>query len=59
MGTPPIFLSGTQRERDMHHSVLVIEGISSSPLPCPVTWRGVAKAYRVDPQNFVLRRGVE
>ena len=43
-GTPPIFLSGTQRERDMPHSVLVIEGISPSPLPCPVALREVVLA---------------
>ena len=43
----------------MHHSVLVIEGISPSPLPCPVALREVALAIGERPQKRqFLRRGV-
>ncbi len=39
---PLYSLTETQGERDMHHSVLVIEGISPTPLPCPVASRDIA-----------------
>ena len=38
----PLYRCVAQGERDMHHSVLVIEGISPSPLPCPVALRGIS-----------------
>ena len=40
----PLYRCAAQGERDMHHSVLVIEGISPSPLPCPVALREVVLA---------------
>ena len=40
----PLDRCAAQGERDMHHSVLVIEGISPSPLPCPVALREVVLA---------------
>ncbi len=40
----PLYRCAAQGERDMHHSVLVIEGISPSPRPCPVALWAVASA---------------
>ena len=40
----------------MPHSVLVIEGISPSPLPCPVALREVAQQYRGETEERQRRR---
>ena len=53
---PLYSLTETQGERDMHHSVLVIEGISPSPLPCPVALREVAQQYRGETEERQRRR---
>ena len=48
----PLYRCAAQGERDMHHSVLVIEGIGPSPLPCPVALREVALAIGETPQKW-------
>ena len=48
----PLYRCAAQGERDMHHSVLVIEGISPSPLPCPVALREVVLAIGETPQKW-------
>ena len=56
----PLYRCAAQGERDMHHSVLVIEGISPSPLPCPVASRDIAlKSKQEQKAKTIQQKGID